>query len=191
VAFTFANILRSEFRYVETISVLTPAIEALPSRRAADWPLYFSRGISFERTGQWERAVEDFRAALLLSPNQPDVLNYLGYTWVDRGENMVEAMEMINRALAMRPEAGYIIDSLGWGYYRLGDYEQAVTLLEQAIALDPGVSEINDHLGDALWRAGRYLEAIFHWNHALAYGPETEADAEIIRQKIANGLPAA
>ncbi len=190
VAFTFANILRSENRHVETISVLTPTIDALPARRAADWPLYFIRGIAFERTGQWERAVEDFRSALLLSPNQPDVLNYLGYTWVDRGENMVEAMELINRAIAMRPDAGYIIDSLGWGYYRMGDYAQAVTLLERAVELEPGQSEINDHLGDAYWRAGRYLEAVFHWNHALAYGPETDADADLIRQKIANGLPA-
>jgi tetratricopeptide (TPR) repeat protein len=137
VAFALANIYQGEYRYEEAIEVITPAIEALTVLRSADWRIYFVRGIAFERTGQWPAAVEDFRHALVLSANQPDVLNYLGYTWVDRGENLEEAMTMIQRAVAMRPDAGYILDSLGWGYYKTGDYAQAVTILERALDINP------------------------------------------------------
>ncbi len=187
-AFALANILRAESRFADAIAVLNPALAGLTAPREDHWSLYFVRGMSLERTGDWVGAVADFRFALVLSPDQPDVLNYLGYSWIDRGENPEEAMAMILRAVEQRPDSGYIIDSLGWAHYKLGNYAEAVTVLERAMALTPYQSEINEHLGDAYWAVGRRLEALFQWNHALAYGPEPNAVARV-RDKIQNGLP--
>ncbi len=125
-----------------------------------------------------------------LNPDQPQVLNYLGYSWVDQGMNLDRALEMIQKAVAASPNDGYIIDSLGWAYYRLGRYDEAVTQLEQAVKLRPNDPEINDHLGDAYWRVGRKLEARFQWNVAASVDEDGNVKARVA-PKLADGLDAA
>lgn len=187
-ALTLANLYRAQERYAESVATITPAIEAAGPSSSSLWQMYFVRAIGLSQTGEVEAAVADFRQSLELSPDQPDVLNYLGYFWIDRHENEEEALAMIQRAIELRPNAGYIVDSLGWAYYILGDYELAVETLERAIELTPNHAEINEHLGDAYWRIGRELEARFTWSHALEYDPTPEA-AERIEEKIRDGLP--
>ena len=148
---------------------------------------YF-RGICEERSKQWNKAEADMRKALELQPEQPHVLNYLGYSWIDQGINLDEGMKMIKRAVDQRPDDGYIVDSLGWAYFRIGNYEDAVKQLERAIDLKPEDPTINDHLGDAYWRVGRTLEAKFQWQHARDLKPEPE-ELPKIDAKIENGLP--
>ncbi|MGC2781087.1 MAG: tetratricopeptide repeat protein, partial [Bradyrhizobium sp.] len=148
---------------------------------------YYYRGICLERSKQWPKAEADMRKALELQPDQPHVLNYLGYSWIDQGVNLDEGMKMIKRAVEQRPDDGYIVDSLGWAYYRIGNYEEAVKNLERAIDLKPEDPTINDHLGDAYWRIGRKLEAKFQWAHARDLKPEAEEQPKI-EAKIQNGL---
>jgi tetratricopeptide (TPR) repeat protein len=178
---TLADMLRSAGRYEEA----EPLYATLIAQDASDWRLYFSRGVTRERLGRWPEAEADFQEALRLEPDQPDTLNYLGYAWVDRGERIEEALEMIQRALAQRPRSGAIVDSLGWAYYRLGRYENARDILELAAALSPDNAEVNDHLGDLYWRLGRRVEARLQWRRALSLGPE---NPEAIEAKLAEGL---
>ncbi|MEM9147005.1 MAG: tetratricopeptide repeat protein [Pseudomonadota bacterium] len=152
------------------------------------WPLYYQRGIALERSKQWPRAEADFRTALELEPDQPHVLNYLGYSWVEMGVNLSEAQAMIERAVEQRPEDGYIVDSLGWVLYRLGDFEGAVKHLGRAVELRPVDPVINDHYGDALWMVGRRVEAEFQWRRALSFEPEEEDVVDRIRRKLETGL---
>lgn len=153
-----------------------------------DWPLYYSRGIARERAGDWPRAEADLLRALELAPEQPYVLNYLGYTWAEQGRNLDRAKAMLLRATELRPQDGNIADSLGWVLYRLGDLKGAVTWLEKAVELEPRSSVINDHLGDAYWAAGRQSEGGFQWRRSLALDPEPEA-APKIEAKLRDGLP--
>ncbi len=183
---SYGNMLRGRERYAEAADVYTQAIDLVPEPGPADWTLFYFRGICFERSKEWDKAEADFRKALELSPDQPLVLNYLGYSWVDMGVNLEEAMGMIRKAVELRPNDGYIVDSLGWAHYRLGEYEEAVKELERAISLRPDDPVINDHLGDAYWRTGRHLEAQFQWRHARDFGAEEEA-LEVIIEKIAEG----
>ncbi len=165
------------------------AIGETPSRE--HWGIFYQRGIAYERLKEWDKAEPSFQKALELYPDQPQVLNYLGYSWVDRNENLDEAMDMISRAVELRPNDGYIVDSLGWAHYRLGQFEDAVTNLERAVALMESDPTINDHLGDAYWRVGRKLEATFQWKRALEANTEENSDlnnAEIER-KLKEGLP--
>ncbi len=162
-------------------------VEGAPNQ--THWALYHQYGIALERSKRWPEAEAALKTALELRPNQPFVLNYLGYSWIDRGINLDEAMQMITTAVALEPDNGFIIDSLGWGLYRLGDYDGAVEKLEQAVALEPGDPVINDHLGDAYWRVGRRIEARFQWNHALRLEPEPKLE-ETVREKIKYGLDA-
>jgi Flp pilus assembly protein TadD len=141
-----------------------------------------------ERTKQWPRAEADFLYALKLQPDQPLVLNYLGYSWVEQGINLERAMELIERAVALRPTDGYIVDSLGWAFFRLGDYGQSVKYLERAVELRADDPIISDHLGDIYWQVGRRNEAKFQWERSLVLGAEDEA-AVLIRQKLKDGLP--
>ena len=145
--------------------------------------------VLLERLGEWRSAEADFLSALELNPNEPLVLNYLGYTWVDQGVNLDAALGMIERAVEQRPEDGYMIDRLGWALYRLGQYDEATTWLEKAVELKPEDPTINDHLGDVYWRIGRRLEAKFQWRHAISMGPEEE-DLAQIHAKIIDGMPA-
>ena len=162
--------------------------EGAPGR----WFLLYARGISLERLDQWDRSEADFRAALKLSPDQPQVLNYLGYSLVEKQTNLDEALGMIERAVATRPDSGYIVDSLGWVLYRLGRYDEAVGHMEQAVELMPVDAVVNDHLGDVFWAVGRQREAEFQWRRALSFvdpdDTDAEADPDRIRRKLEVGL---
>ncbi len=181
------NLQRAHDHYDEAIVTYTRAIAASKKPEAANWPLYYFRGIAYERSKQWPKAEADFKHALQLFPDQPLVLNYLGYSWVDKGINLDQAFPMLRRAVDLRPTDGYIVDSLGWAEYKLGHYKEAVTDLEKAVDLKPADPVINDHLGDAYWRVGRKLEAHFQWNHARDMGADP-ADLPRILQKIKSGL---
>jgi tetratricopeptide (TPR) repeat protein len=182
------NILRARKKFAECGNVYTKAVDGIGKAQKTDWVVYYFRGICFERSKQWPKAEIDMKVALELSPDQPLVLNYLGYSWVDQGVNLEEGMRMIRRAVEQRADDGYIVDSLGWAYYRMGNFENAVKYLEQAVELKPEDPTINDHLGDAYWRIGRRLEAGFQWAHARDLKPEPE-DLEKILEKLKSGLP--
>lgn len=181
------NVLRSHELYQEAEDVYTASLNTIGTLEKPHWLLLYFRGISRERLNKWDLAEADFRKALELEENQPLVLNYLGYSLVDQGLKLDEALDMIKTAVELRPTDGFIVDSLGWVYYRLGRYEEAVTELERAIELRPADPVINDHLGDAYWMVGRRNEARFQWNHARDLEPE-EDDLPKILDKIANGL---
>jgi tetratricopeptide (TPR) repeat protein len=155
---------------------------------ASNWNVYYQRGIAYERQKQWAKAEPNFRKALELFPNQPQVLNYLGYSWIDMNMNLEEGMELIRKAVELRPSDGYIVDSLGWAHYKLGQYEDAVRELERAVSLKPDDPVLNDHLGDAYWRVGRRLEATFQWSHARDMEPEPDVLANVLK-KLQEGLP--
>ncbi len=181
------NLLRRDELYDRAEEAYSRAIERISAPQQEHWSLYYSRGIAFERTKRWPEAEADFLFALELEPEQPFVLNYLGYSWVDQGLNLDEAKDMLYRAVEARPEDGFIVDSLGWVYYRLGDFDKAVEHLERAIELQPGDPVINDHLGDAYWRVGREREADFQWRRALTLEPEDDLIATI-KEKLETGL---
>ncbi|MTH99435.1 tetratricopeptide repeat protein [Roseibium sp. RKSG952] len=185
---SLGNILRNHEKFAESEAIYTKGIETIDELDQNHWPLMYFRGISRERLGKWEQAESDFRTALELEPDQPLVLNYLGYSLVDQGLKLDEALEMIETAVDLRPNDGYIVDSLGWVYYRLGRYEEAVRELERAVELRPSDPVINDHLGDAYWKVGRRNEARFQWNHARDLDPEEDELPKIL-DKIENGLP--
>ncbi len=182
------NVLRSHKLFAEAEEVYSRGIATIAEPEPQHWTLFYYRGICRERLKTWGPAEADFRQSLALSPDQPLVLNYLGYSLVDQGLKLAEALDMIRKAVDLRPKDGYIVDSLGWAYYRLGRYEEAVAELEKAVELRPEDPVINDHLGDAYWKVGRRLEARFQWNHARDLGPEPEELPKIL-EKIASGLP--
>lgn len=186
---SLGDLLRSNKRFAESVAAYDRAIELLSDLDKRHWTILYSRGISLERSKKWERAERDFKRALELNPDQPYVLNYLGYSWVDQGINLGPAREMIERAVKLRPNDGYIVDSLGWVLYRLKDFEGAVEHLERAVQLRPNDPTINDHLGDAYWRVGRYTEARFQWQRALALKPEAD-QISAIEDKLQRGLAA-
>ena len=181
------DILSSHERFDEAVVYFDRAIKLVekPAKQHAE--LFYRRAICYERMDRWPRAEADFKRALELSPDQPAVLNYLGYSWVDKGMNLKEAMELIRKAVKLDPNAGYIVDSLGWAHYKLGNFAEAVEHLERATELRPDDAVINDHLGDAYWRVGRRLEARYQWEQALTFEPEPE-DEKKIKKKIADGL---
>ncbi|HEY4135664.1 MAG TPA: tetratricopeptide repeat protein [Alphaproteobacteria bacterium] len=183
------DLLRSKERFAEAAAAYDKAFARIATIEPRHWALYYSRGIALERSKQWERAQADFLKALELNPDQPYVLNYLGYSWVEHGVNLDQALAMIETAVKLRPDDGYIVDSMGWVLYRLGRYDEAVPHLERAVELRPADATINDHLGDAYWRIGRELEARFQWQRALVFKPEP-AEAREIETKIKQGLAA-
>jgi len=183
------DMYRYDERYNDAIDAYTKALAITGGTRPRDWRFYYVRGIAGERAGKWPAAEADFLKALELNPGHPSVLNYLGYVWVDKGINLTKALEMIRDAVNANPSDGYIVDSLGWAYYKLGRADEAVATLEQAVQLRPNDPEINDHLGDAYWAAGRKLEARFQWNIASTLGTRTEVNERAIL-KLANGLDA-
>jgi tetratricopeptide (TPR) repeat protein len=182
------NIERGRKKFAECAKTYSQAIAILPDAAKTNWVYYYFRGICEERSKQWPRAEADLKKALELQPNQPQVLNYLGYSWIDQGVNLDDGMKLIRKAVEARPDDGYIVDSLGWAYFRIGDYDNAVKNLERAIDLKPEDPTINDHLGDAYWRIGRTLEARFQWAHARDLKPEPE-DLARIEAKLRDGLP--
>ena len=184
------DLLRSDKQYQAAADAYTKALGVTGGSTPGDWRFYYVRGIAYERSDKFPLAEKDFLRALDLNPGQPQVLNYLGYSWVDKGLNLTRALGMIQKAVQASPNDGYIIDSLGWAYYRLGRYPEAVAQLEQAATLRPNDPEINDHLGDAYWKVGRHLEAHFQWN--VAYSMDTEGDVKArVEPKLKGGLDAA
>lgn len=174
-------------RYGDAVKAYDKAIALFSKPERAQWVVYYARGIAQERENQWPKAEADFRKALELEPDQPRVLNYLGYSYVEMQQNMDEALDMIQRAVAARPDDGYITDSLGWVLYRMGRYDEAVPQMERATELLPVDPIVNDHLGDVLWAVGRKVEAEFQWKRALSFGPEPD-EADRIRRKLDVGL---
>ena len=154
------------------------------------WIVHYTRAVTFHQLDHWTEAEADFRAALEIRPDQPQILNYLGYSLVERGEKLDEALAMIERAVATQPENGAIVDSLGWVLFQLGEYEDAVVHLENAAALEAVDPVVNDHLGDAYWAVGRLTEARFQWNRALSFMDADDDAAARIRRKLAEGLEA-
>ena len=181
------QLLRSNKKFEDAAKVYGVAIDRLGTLEPEDWQLFYYRGISYERAKQWPPAEKDFQKALELSPDEPYVLNYLAYTWVERRENLDQALKMLEKAVGQRPEEGFIIDSLGWAHFMLGRYPEAVKELERAVALAPTDPVLNDHLGDAYWKVGRHQEARFQWSRALSFDPEPD-QAPKLQQKLEQGL---
>ncbi|MCF8476632.1 MAG: tetratricopeptide repeat protein [Pseudolabrys sp.] len=182
------NVLRGRKKFPECADTYTKGIATIANPTKANWVIFYFRGICYERSKQWPKAEADLKKALELFPDQPHVLNYLGYSWIDQGIHLDDGMAMIKGAVKQRPDDGYIVDSLGWAYYRLGNYEDAAKQLERAIELKPEDPTINDHLGDAYWRIGRKLEARFQWAHARDLKPEPGELPKILA-KLKDGLP--
>jgi tetratricopeptide (TPR) repeat protein len=187
-----AGLYRTKKKYSESIDVYSNAINRISQPDRNQWNLFFGRGVAYERSKQWPKAEADFLKALELLPKdvktarekyeRAQVLNYLAYSWVDQRMHIERSFDMLKEAVRLAPDDGAIVDSLGWAYYRLGKYEDAVRELERAIALKPGDPTINDHLGDAYWQIGRKDEAKFKWNHARDLKPEPEELPAILRK---------
>ena len=180
------DLLRSLDRDGEAAEVFTEIINSDEIENRQDWRLFYARGALRESMGLWPLAEDDLKAALALNPNSADVLNYLGYSWVDRGVNLEEGLNLIRKALTLRPESGAITDSLGWAHYKLGNLDSAIGYLERAVELSPGVAEINDHLGDAYWAAGRVTEARFQWQRTISL-TEDQQQIEVLERKLLTG----
>ncbi|MEE8145908.1 MAG: tetratricopeptide repeat protein [Kiloniellales bacterium] len=187
--YRMGNLLRIQERFGEAAVAYDRAFERVGQSEQHHWSLFYFRGIALERDKQWERAEKDFLTALELEPEQPYVMNYLAYSWIEQKQHFDEAQEMLVRAVELRPNDGYIVDSLGWVYFRLGAYDKAVDQLERAVELRPQDPVINDHLGDAYWRVGRQQEARFQWRRALSFEPEVD-EVPTIEAKIERGLTA-
>jgi Flp pilus assembly protein TadD len=182
-----ADLLRDDERYGEAVDVLDKLIAKIGGDAATSWRLYYLRGAALEQAGKWPQAQGDLQQALKLKPDDPEILNYLGFAWADRGENLKQALTLLQKATLLDPQNGAVIDSLGWAHYRLGDYRQAVHELELAAALDAADPEVNDHLGDAYWRVGRRLEAKYQWRRVLSLSPGAVRRAAV-ETKLVDGL---
>jgi tetratricopeptide (TPR) repeat protein len=183
------GILRGHKRYAEAVDYYSRAIALIDKPEAKHWSYYYARGTCYERIKKWPLAEADLQKALQLSPDQALVLNYLGYSWIDQNRNLKQGLALIEKAVRQKPDDGYIVDSLGWAYFRLHNFKEAAKHLERAVELRPEDPVLNDHLGDAYWRVGREREARFQWEQALTLKPEPE-DAEKIKRKLQKGLPA-
>jgi tetratricopeptide (TPR) repeat protein len=182
------GVYASKEDYRSAAEVYDRAVARLKEPAEANWNIFYQRGIAYERLKEWPKAEPNFRKALELFPDQPQVMNYLGYSWVDMNMNLEEGLDLIRKAVDLRPSDGYIVDSLGWAYYRLGRFEEAVIELERAVSLKPDDPVLNDHLGDAYWRVGRKLEATFQWSHARDMEPEADVLSSV-QKKLTAGLP--
>ena len=182
------NILRSHERYAEARDYYSRAIDLIDKPTREHWALFYARGVCSERLKEWPAAEADLKRALELSPDESPVLNYLGYTWVDQNQNLKTAMDYIRKAVKLKPDDGYYVDSLGWAYFRIGNLQSAVEQLERAVELKPDDPVINDHLGDAYWRIGRTLEAKYQWQQSLTLKPDNDLVASI-EKKLEDGLP--
>ena len=182
------NIMRARKKYPEAVGYFSRAIDVIGKPDQRHWGYYYARGTAYERMKNWPAAENDLKKALALAPEQALVLNYLGYSWIDQNKNMKEGMKLIEKAVQLKPDDGYIVDSLGWAHYKQGNYKESVRYLERAVEIKPEDPTLNDHLGDAFWQVGREREAKFQWAQALSLSPEPE-DAEKIRAKVERGLP--
>jgi len=181
------DLQRSSEHYAEAATAYDKAVAGMKDGDRRLIAVYYARGVSLERSNRWDDAERDFRAALKMNPERADVLNYLGYSWVEKGIHLDEAVTMLEKARALRPLDGFIADSVGWAYYRLGRYQDAERTLEEAVQLAPGAPDVNDHLGDAYWQVGRKIDARFQWQHALALSPDAKQKT-LIERKLQFGL---
>jgi Flp pilus assembly protein TadD len=179
--------MRSHKRYAEAVLYYDRAIALISKPETKHWSYFYARGTCYERLKKWPLAEADLQRAIQLSADQPLVLNYLGYTWIDQNRNLKQGLSLIEKAVRLKPDDGYIVDSLGWAYYRLGNFKEAVRHLERAVELKPEDPTLNDHLGDAYWRVGREREARFQWEQALTLNPEPE-EIDKIKRKLQKGL---
>jgi tetratricopeptide (TPR) repeat protein len=183
-----ADSLRTSEKYDESAKIMDTLIAHQGDH--ASWQLYYMRGVALAQADHWPQAEPDLKKALALKPDDPEVLNYLGFSWVDRGEHLIEARDMIEKAAAARPDSGAIIDSLGWAYFKLGDYGNAVAQLERAVSLEAGDPDINDHLGDAYYRVGRVIEARYQWERVLTLDPSATLRQQVeMKLKSGPGAP--
>ena len=182
------DVHRGAERYEQAIAAYGDALTRIGTPQARHWVILYARAMTYDKLKRWEEAERDLLRANELSPDQPLLLNYLGYSWIDRGVNLERGKAMIQRAVELKPTDGYIIDSLGWALYRMGDFPGAVTNLERAVELKPLDPTINDHLGDAYWQVGREAEARFQWRRALLHAEDGEL-AAAVNGKLENGLP--
>lgn len=185
---TKGDLLRIHSRYTDAAQAYTDALARIPDLQSFHWPVLFARGSCYERDNKWDLARADLKKALELKPDQPDVLNYLGFGMLEHKENLPEARMMIEKAVKARPNDAQIIDSMGWALYLQGDYKRATPYLEKAVELMPSDPTVNDHLGDVYWRMGRKTEARFQWERSLTFSPEATA-ADLIHRKLKDGLP--
>ncbi|MBN9248686.1 MAG: tetratricopeptide repeat protein [Hyphomicrobium sp.] len=183
------NIMRARKDYAGAVTYFTKALAVLNKNDPRNWGYYYARGTSYERLKNWPAAEADLKRALALAPDQPLVLNYLGYSWVDQGKNLKEGTRLIEKAVQLKPDDGYIVDSLGWAHYKQGNFKEAVRFLERAVEIKPEDPTLNDHLGDAFWKVGREREARFQWSQALSLDPEPQ-DVDKIKAKLERGLDA-
>lgn len=181
------DLLRREEQFAEAEEAYASALALLDTIEDRHWVLIYTRAIALERLGDWERAEPEFRRALDIVPDEPQVLNYLGYSLIDKGLKLDEALDMIERAVEAEPDSGYIVDSLGWAFYRLGRYEEALPVMERAVELLPTDPILNDHLGDVYWAVGREREARFQWRRALSFAPHPDLDVDLVLRKIEDG----
>jgi tetratricopeptide (TPR) repeat protein len=179
--------MRREKKFADAVEAYDRAFKLLPKGESGAWQLYYARGIALERTRQWDRADKDFRKAIALNPEDAGLLNYLGYSLLDRGIDLAEGRALVEKAYKLKPDDGYIVDSMGWAMFLTGETEKAVAYLEKAVESNPSDPTINEHLGDAYWKIGRRQEATFQWRRALGLQPE-EAQAAAIQKKLAQGL---
>jgi len=186
-ATTLADLFRADERYDDSVKVLDPIIQGQGPR--ADWRLLYMRAVDYQESDHWTDAERDLSRALAENPEEPELLNFLGYAWIDRGENLPRALAMVKKAVSLNPQSGAMVDSLGWAYFRLGDYKSAVEQLEAAVVLEAGDAEINDHLGDAYWRVGRRNEAQFQWRRVLTLEPTPKLKTSV-EAKLKSGLGA-
>lgn len=183
------DIQRSNRRFDEAVESYDLAFDRRSGEISQDWSFLYKRGIALERSKQWDRAEQDLRSAIDLRPDHAHLLNYLGYSYIDRGERVEESERLIRQAIDLEPEDGFIIDSLGWVYYRTARFEEAVEQLERAVELEPDDPTINDHLGDAYWMVGRHIEARFQWQRALDSGSDDDEEQRAsLRAKLDGGL---
>lgn len=185
---TLGNVYRSNEEFKPASEAYSAALALVARLEKEHWRVLYYRGIAYERQKMWDKAEADFRQSLALSPDEPLVLNYLGYSMIEKKINLNEALAMVKKAVELKPNDGYIVDSLGWAYFQLGDYEEAAIHIERAVDLNPADPIIGEHLGDAYWRVGRKLEAKFQWQHAKDNDPQPE-DLKRIEEKLLNGLP--
>jgi tetratricopeptide (TPR) repeat protein len=188
VLVTLGNLLRNNENYKDAEEIYSKAIALVAKPERKHWSVYYYRGISRERLKTWDSAEADLRKALELEPDEPSVLNYLGYSLIDMNLKLDEAIGMVKKAVEAKPNDGYIVDSLGWAYFQLREFDEAVVHLERAVDLRAGDPIIAEHLGDAYWRVGRRLEARFQWQHAKDNKPEPD-DLKRIEGKLKDGLP--
>ncbi len=179
--------LRREKKFAEAVDAYDRAFKLYPKGEPTSWQLYYARGIALERIKQFDRSYKDFRQAIKLNPDDAGLLNYLGYSLVERNVDVAEGRQLIEKAFKLKPEDGYIIDSLGWAMFLMGETEKAVAQLEKAVESNPSDPTINEHLGDAYWKIGRRQEAMFQWRRALTLEPEDRQRSEI-QSKLAQGL---